>query len=57
MRKQEVVTQIFTELLEENLLNEADSYDVTTLKKEVEGIISRKLEDYVFVYRAGILEE
>lgn len=57
MRKQEVVTQIFTELLEENLLNEADSYDVTTLKKEVESIINRKLEEYVFVYRAGILEE
>lgn len=57
MRKQEVVTQIFTELLEENLLNEADSYDVSALKKEVESIIGRQLEDYTFVYRAGILEE
>lgn len=57
MRKQKVVTQIFTELLEENLLNEVDSYDVSALKKEVESIISRQLEDYTFVYRAGILEE
>lgn len=57
MRKQKVVTQIFTELLEENLLNEVDSYDVSALKKEAESIISRELEDYTFVYRAGILEE
>lgn len=57
MKKQELFTQIFEELLHEELLNEADAYDIPSLQKEVECIISRNLEDFALVYRTGIISE
>ena len=57
MKKQELMTQIFEELLQEELLNEADAYDVPSLQKVVERIISRNLEDFALVYQTGIISE
>lgn len=57
MKKQELFTQIFEELLHEELLNEADAYDIPSLQKDVERIISRCLEDFVLVYQAEIISE
>ncbi|MDD3138399.1 MAG: hypothetical protein PHX08_05440 [Lachnospiraceae bacterium] len=57
MRKQELYTQIFKELLQEELLNEADAYDIPSLQKDVERIISRHLEDFALVYQTGIISE
>jgi hypothetical protein len=57
MKKQELFTQIFEELLQEELLNEADAYDIPSLQKEVELIISRTLEDFALVYQTGIISE
>jgi len=44
-------------MLDHELLNEADAYDISSLQHEAEQIISRHLEDYVLVCRAGILKE
>ena len=57
MKKQELFTQIFEELLQEELLNEADAYDIHSLQEEVERIISRNLEDFALVYQTGIISE
>lgn len=57
MKKQELYTQIFKELLQEELLNEADAYDIPSLQKDVERIISRNLEDFTLVYQTGIISE
>lgn len=57
MKKKELFTQIFEELLQEELLNEADAYDIPSLRKEVERIISRNLEDFALVYQTGIISE
>ncbi len=57
MIKQEVYTKIFKALLENELLNEVDAYDLTNLQIDVEGVIGRIMEDYVLVYKAGIISE
>ncbi len=57
MKKQEVYTQVFKALLDKELLNEADAYDITNLQIGVERVVSRVLEDYTLVYTAGIIRE
>ncbi len=57
MTKQEICRRIIEDMLEYGLLNEADAYDIPSLRKEAEQIISSRLEDYVLVYRTGILED
>lgn len=57
MTKQEVNTKIFKVLLDEELLNEADAYDITNLQIDVVRVISRVLEDYTLVYTTGIVSE
>ena len=57
MTKQEVCTKVFMALLDEELLNEADAYDITNLQIDVECVISRVLEDYTLVYTTGIINE
>lgn len=57
MTKQEVYTKVFKALLDEELLNEADAYDITNLQIDVERVVSRVLEDYTLVYTAGIISE
>ena len=55
--KQELCRQIIDDMLAHELLNEADAYSVLYLQQEAEQIISRHLEDYVLVCRAGILKD
>ena len=57
MTKQELCRQIFNDMLDHELLNEADAYDISSLQHEAEQIIIRHLEDYVLVCRAGILKD
>lgn len=57
MKKQEVYTKVFKALLDEELLNEADAYDITNLQIDVERVVSRVLEDYTLVYTTGIISE
>lgn len=57
MTKQEVYTKVFKALLDEELLNEADAYDMTNLQIDVERVVGRILEDYTLVYTAGIINE
>lgn len=57
MTKQEVCTKVFKALLDEELLNEADAYDITNLQIDVECVISRVLEDYTLVCTTGIISE
>lgn len=57
MTKQEVYTKIFKALLENELLNEVDAYDLTNLQIDVERIIGGVLEDYTLVYTTGIVSE
>lgn len=57
MTKQEVYTKVFKALLDEELLNEADAYDMTNLQIDVERVVSRVLADYTLVYTAGIINE
>ncbi|SHJ72177.1 hypothetical protein [Hespellia stercorisuis] len=57
MTKQEVCTKVFKALLDEELLNEADAYDIANLQIDVERVISRVLEDYTLVYTTGIISE
>ena len=57
MTKQEVCTKVFKALLDEELLNEANAYDITNLQIDVEHVIRRVLEDYTLVYTTGIISE
>ncbi|MDD3138896.1 MAG: hypothetical protein PHX08_07990 [Lachnospiraceae bacterium] len=57
MTKQEVCTKVFKALLDEELLNEADAYDITNLQIDVERVIGRVLEDYTLAYTTGIISE
>ena len=57
MTKQEVCTKVFKALLDEELLNEADAYDITNLQIDVERVIRRVLKDYTLVYTTGIISE
>ena len=57
MTKKELCRQIFEDMLNEELLNKADAFDILSLQKEVEGLIGRHLEDYVLVCKVGIMRD
>ena len=57
MTKSEICKQISEELLEEELLNVADASSVELLVQNVTNIISKRLEDYILVYKTGVVEE
>lgn len=57
MTKQELITSITHSLLDENLLNQADFYDVVALVKEVEKVLTGKLHDYTIITTNGIIPE
>ena len=55
MTKQEICNQIFEDMLDVGILNEVDFPNITLLKKEVEEMLKKHLEDYALVYKVGIL--
>ena len=55
MTKQELCERIFEDMLNEEILNEADGYEILFLKSEIEKIIKKHLEDYVLVYKVAII--
>jgi len=57
MTKQELCRVIADDMLDKQLLNEADSSDITYLLEEVAGLVGRHLEDYALVYKAGIIND
>ncbi|MBR1743314.1 MAG: hypothetical protein IJ733_15870 [Lachnospiraceae bacterium] len=57
MTKKELCRQISDDLLQEDLLNEADVYDIVMLRREVEDLLSRHLEEYTLVWKGGIVAE
>ena len=57
MTKQEVCNQIVEDMLDAGMLNEVDFPNITLLKKEVEEILKKHLEDYALVYKVGILTD
>lgn len=57
MTKNEICTQICRELLEEELLNVADASNAELLMRDVTNIIGKHLEDYILVYKTGVVEE
>ena len=57
MTKKELCRQIFEDMLNEELLNKSDAFDILSLQKEVEGFIGRHLEDYVLVCKVGIMRD
>ena len=56
MTKQELITSITISLLDENLLNKHDMYDIVALVNEVEKVIADKLKDYTIITTTGIIE-
>ena len=57
MTKQEICNQIFEDMLDTRILNEADFPNITFLQKEVEQMLKKHLEDYALVYKVGILTD
>jgi hypothetical protein len=57
MTKRELCRQIYEDMLEEELLNETDACNITTLQREVEKLIGKRLEDYLLVYKMGVIED
>ena len=57
MTKKELCRQISDDLLQEDLLNEADAFDIVMLQREVEDLLSRHLEEYTLVWKGGIVAE
>lgn len=57
MTKKELCRQIVEDMLNEELLNEVDAFDILLLQQEVEELISRHLEDYVLVCKVGIMRD
>lgn len=57
MTKNEICTQICRKLLEEELLNVADASNAELLMRDVTNIIGKHLEDYILVYKTGVVEE
>lgn len=57
MTKQKIIHRMVEELLDKELLNEADAGDIPSLQHEVEELMERHLTDYMLVWKAGILEE
>ena len=57
MTKNDLCRQIFEDLLNRELLNEADAFDIASLQQEVERLINGHLQDYAIVCKAGIMSE
>ena len=57
MTKQELCERIFEDMLDEEILNEADGYKITFLKNEIETIIKKHLEDFALVYKVAIIND
>ncbi len=57
MTKKELCRKIFEDLLNRELLNEIDAFDITSLQLEVESLISSHLEDYAIIFKEGIMSE
>lgn len=55
MTKKEICTRICEELLEQELLNEKDAFDIKSLMQDVTAIIDKHLEDYVLVCKTNII--
>lgn len=56
MTRPELVQQIARELLAGDMLNEADyNFDIKSLMKDVEAVISKGLADYIIVF-GSVLE-
>ncbi len=55
MTKQKVCNQIVEDMLDAGMLNEIDFPSITLLKKEVEQMLKKHLDDYALVYKVGIL--
>ena len=57
MTKRELCRQICDDMLDEELLNERDACSIMTLQREVERLIRKHLEDYLLVYKMGVIED
>lgn len=57
MTKKILCRQIVEDLLNKELLNEADFSDSLSLQQEVEQLLCRHLEDFVLIYKAGIIDD
>ena len=57
MTKKVLCRQIVEDLLTKELLNEADFSDSLSLQQEVEQLLFRHLEDFVLIYKAGIIDD
>lgn len=57
MTKKEIYQNIFEDMVHEEILNMADAYNLSFLQEEVEQIIGKHLEDYVFVYKTAIIND
>lgn len=57
MTKQELCRQIFDSMLDEELLNETDACNISSLQREVEELINKHLQDYVLVYKMGVIDD
>ena len=56
MTKQELCERIFEDMLDEEIFNEADGYEISFLQSEIETIVKKHLEDYALVYKVAIFE-
>ncbi len=57
MTKKDLCRQIFEDLLNRELLNESDAFNIALLQQEVERLISGHLQDPAIVCKAGIMSE
>jgi hypothetical protein len=56
MTKKELITSITHDLLEENLLNKHDLYDIESLIEDVERVIADNLKDFTIITTSGIVQ-
>ena len=57
MTKKEIYQNIFEDMMHEGILNMADAYNLSFLQEEVEQIIGKHLENYVFAYKTAIIND
>lgn len=57
MTKKVLCRKIVEDLLNKELLNEADFSDSVSLQQEVEQLLCRHLEDFALIYKAGIIDD
>lgn len=57
MTKKILCRQIVEDLLNEELLNKADFSDSLLLQQEVEQLLCRHLEDFVLMYKTGMIDD